>query len=94
MQRPRTPYFYVPGATVNRAVTNWAAANPGGTYMQTDAVNGRHSDTRVTVCFADGHVKMLRADDVVWNAAAWVDPSWGTPYGTAAGCAQRVPAFQ
>src|SRR5262249_21553009 len=93
VQRPRTPHFYIPGATLNRNVTNWAAAT-GAPFAQRDAVSGRHSDTRVMVCFCDGHTRAIRADDVVGNAAAWTEPQWGAPYpsaGAAAQCAQTLP---
>jgi prepilin-type N-terminal cleavage/methylation domain-containing protein/prepilin-type processing-associated H-X9-DG protein len=99
IQRPRTPYFYIPGATINKAVTNFSAGT-GGAYVQPDAWNGRHGDTRVMVCFADGHTKSVKADTVVGNVAAWVQPGWRMPYPSGgplfnpAGtdCVQKVPA--
>jgi prepilin-type N-terminal cleavage/methylation domain-containing protein/prepilin-type processing-associated H-X9-DG protein len=101
MQRPRTPYFYIPGATINKVVTNFSAGT-GGAFVQPDAWNGRHSDTRVMVCFVDGHTKSVKADTVVWNQAAWVQAGWRMPgtYWAASStftppstdCAQKVPA--
>jgi len=85
-----TSEFYVPGATVNKTIV-WSSACPGVSFAQSDALNGRHTGQLVTMCFADGHVKAVKADIVVGNAAAWTDPSWTPPYGPVGGCQQLVP---
>jgi prepilin-type N-terminal cleavage/methylation domain-containing protein/prepilin-type processing-associated H-X9-DG protein len=86
-----TSEFYVPGASVNKTIV-WSSSCPGVSYAMSDAINGRHTGQLITMCFADGHVKAVKADTVVGNAAAWTDPSWSPPYGNAGDCKQLVPA--
>ncbi len=58
--------WYIPGATVNRANVSSISGS-----ARADALDGRHPNHQINVCFVAGHVASMPADTVCNTWSMW-----------------------